>query len=310
MCIIVYKPANTPLVDDDVLWNCATNNSDGMGYMTVGDDGKVLINRGFDKVDEMIRTIDTHVTEDMPVIYHFRIATSGQVNTTNCHPFPITGDVSFFKHPLLVAQAGFAHNGVFSTVGVWEKDELKELCDTALFVRDVVFPVHRAGRVATATALSMFAEETHSRFAMMYGSGEVDLYGRGWIQDGDHLYSNTSYMDWNPKNRVWTNTRCDLCGKVLWASQGYAYCKDCDNLIVTNYNDLELCPNCWDNNIVPTASGGVKCDTCEWQSDKIPLIDIDDLTICWVCETPNNPDDVYCENCGIILDEPEWSKGE
>lgn len=71
-------------------------------------DGKVVIEKGFMKVEDFIpryhQLIEEGVNKDNPMLIHFRIMTTGEVGRDNCHPFYI-GEKE--------GDAALIHNGSF-----------------------------------------------------------------------------------------------------------------------------------------------------------------------------------------------------
>lgn len=119
MCIIVYKPTGMPM-DRSTLATCFANNPDGAGFM-FSCEGRLLIEKGYFEFNafwaawEKRRKIHGH---GLPVVFHFRIATAGEIDRTNCHPHRITRDL------------GFVHNGILSCIQV-PKDST--VSDTILY---------------------------------------------------------------------------------------------------------------------------------------------------------------------------------
>jgi len=102
MCLLIYKPAGAnvqPILDD--LRAIAGTHEDGFG-LAYFREGKVWSHRGFYTPQQMETSIK--YTEDYPTIYHWRMATGGKRNESNCHPFKLRdGSV-------------FAHNGVIPDI--------------------------------------------------------------------------------------------------------------------------------------------------------------------------------------------------
>ncbi len=117
MCIIVVKPAGKT-VDRAILENCFANNDDGTGYMFPCE-GKVLIQKGFFTFKEFWASWEkahARIGDSMPVVFHFRISTSGHLDKTNCHPHRIAADLAF------------VHNGILFSV-----DKKSKVSDTIIY---------------------------------------------------------------------------------------------------------------------------------------------------------------------------------
>jgi gamma-glutamylaminecyclotransferase len=80
MCLIIHKPkgARIPV---DVLQRAMIKNPDGFG-LTYVDNGKTFRTLSYKRV---LNLVDT----DRELVCHFRFATVGKVNISNCHPFEV-----------------------------------------------------------------------------------------------------------------------------------------------------------------------------------------------------------------------------
>jgi len=132
MCIIVYKPKDIELPDINTLYNCYTNNPDGIGFMLLKN--KVEIYKGFMTFEEFENTLrEIDKKEDLRrynVAFHFRIETSGGVKPELCHPFPI--HIEKNKKDYIIDTVGIVHNGVLFS------PKEKEYSDTYIFIRDIL----------------------------------------------------------------------------------------------------------------------------------------------------------------------------
>ena len=118
MCIAILKLKDT-ILDRDTLKTCAENNPDGCGYAYV-DNGKIHINK-FMKFDDFWKSFD-EVQRNHVMLIHFRIATHGEVNLYNCHPFKLNNRMALI------------HNGIISDFG--SKKENKS--DTRDYIEKVI----------------------------------------------------------------------------------------------------------------------------------------------------------------------------
>lgn len=86
MCIIAIA-ADRKLTEEE-LDACFKNNSDGAGIAWATPTGKVHMEKGFMKIEEL----KTFYQNDIPLphVLHFRIATSGEVNREMTHPYLMT----------------------------------------------------------------------------------------------------------------------------------------------------------------------------------------------------------------------------
>lgn len=128
MCIIVVKPANSPMPSKETLKICFTNNSDGAGYMYRRGD-TVHIVKGFFDFEALWRSLEGLQTDD-DVCIHFRWATHGTISRGNCHPFPLTSSVRELQNTRAHCRLGIAHNGIIKDV-----HKSKEISDTMVFIK-------------------------------------------------------------------------------------------------------------------------------------------------------------------------------
>ncbi len=105
MCIAIVNPAKAKALTDDRIRTCFRNNDDGMGLM-YAHNGEIFVSKYLNDVDAFIKRYRDARKLGIDVILHFRIATHGAADLSNCHPF------------LLNQQGlGFCHNGMLSDYG-------------------------------------------------------------------------------------------------------------------------------------------------------------------------------------------------
>ena len=181
MCIIVYKPWGVP-VDLETLRICFENNPDGAGYMFPCE-GRLLINKGFftfpDFLDAWEKTRKLH-GDGPPVVFHFRIATAGQIDMTNCHPHRIAQDL------------GFVHNGNLSCVHVPKSSDIS---DTIIYYKRYLSSL-TGQSLPNAKLFGMIERHIDSgnKFVFMNGRGDVAICNeqQGIWKDGI-WFSNYSF---------------------------------------------------------------------------------------------------------------------
>ena len=90
MCIAIYKPKGIA-IKKTTLANCFSNNPDGAGHMYIYKE-RLHIEKGFFTFAEFWEQykFDSEKYRKSPFLVHFRIATSGMTDFTNCHPFRIS----------------------------------------------------------------------------------------------------------------------------------------------------------------------------------------------------------------------------
>lgn len=194
MCIAIVVPAGK-ILSGEILTNCYNANPDGMGMAYINDDGKVELSKGFLKIGEFVpaykeKAVKYGATNAMLV--HFRIATMGKVNPSNCHPFRI-------KNGALI------HNGSLW----WDRAGLDaEKSDTRLFCEqqynNLQYDVVKEALPELTTALG------YNKLAMLYDGGEYIRVGR-WEEDEGIYYSNHGYQSWGAQfTRRYTGPSCDV----------------------------------------------------------------------------------------------------
>ena len=118
MCIAILKPSDKTL-DKNLLQVCANNNPDGCGFAY--NDGDKIIIKKFMDFKSFWKEYDK-VQDNKTMIIHFRIATHGNVELANCHPFKLN------NHMVL------AHNGILHGYG----SKTENLSDTRDFIDKVI----------------------------------------------------------------------------------------------------------------------------------------------------------------------------
>ena len=116
---------------------------------------------------------------------HFRWATHGKINVTNCHPFPVQKRIS--SKASLKTNLGVAHNGVIPGA------VKSQYSDTLQFVTSALVDIRQ--HIDKAWFPNFISQATHSKFALMRANGPVILIGE-YIEDGGIFYSNDSYKPW------------------------------------------------------------------------------------------------------------------
>lgn len=249
MCVIIYKPSELANIPVDILEDCFWHNPDGAGF-AYPYNGKVYSQKGFFDIKSLCLAL-AEVPPDVELIVHMRIATQGEVNVANCHPFPVTSDEKLIRKaryegrlPVLV------HNGILTSLD----DETKERSDTWIFVRDLL-----SEATHTTPILDWVAQESGSKFAYVHREG-VTRHGR-WTPYQGMLFSN---LHWD--TRVYTKSMTTANG-TLWT-----ICSDCH----ASYRDAELlqCDYCQELvcnacAMYDTANKFLLCQVCSktWLSD-------------------------------------------
>lgn len=105
MCIIAYAKQNIEFNACELI-NCWNNNPDGAGVMWLDEKG-VHIKKGLMTLNDTLAVVLSLPTNTERVV-HFRWATDGEVNKSNCHPFAVGDEYNTDT----TTDWAFAHNGI------------------------------------------------------------------------------------------------------------------------------------------------------------------------------------------------------
>jgi len=163
MCVIIYKPSKANITKE-VLRDCWADNPDSGGFM-LADNGKLSIVKGFmafKKFYKQYRKYENKYPNSNFVI-HFRIATHGNIDNSNCHPFYVSKNI------------GFAHNGVLSCMDVLPKSDKS---DTKLFCEEVLkkLPSGFLNKKEYQIILESMAKNEYSKFAFLTNDGICHIF--------------------------------------------------------------------------------------------------------------------------------------
>lgn len=222
MCVICYMDRETRLPDYDII-DMFTANPDGAG-ICYPDKGRVIIEKGFFSVGQLLDAYHG-IPEDVPLIVHCRIATSGQINEKTCHPFAVGKTLK--KANRRACSIAVAHNGVLSGLGC------KDASDTQEYVTRVVAPlIHKSGynRLEDMGYILDIIRATSQgcRFALMDATGHVELIGE-WLHYNGALVSNLNFSYESP---AWMKRKepaklfdaCSSCVDSDWCGLHGALC--------------------------------------------------------------------------------------
>lgn len=178
MCLAIYKPSKAS-VDWDALEEGFKCNGHGAGFVTAHK-GVLEIQKGFFTFDAFRAAYMPHVHKQAAI--HFRLATHGDKNEANCHPFSVTDEIAMI------------HNGILSI----DTSDAKEMSDTWHYVEYVLKPLAEESRDFYSHGSIKFLGEaaiSGSKFVFLRADGDWDI----WNQDdghwqGDIWYSNRSYV--------------------------------------------------------------------------------------------------------------------
>ena len=197
MCIAIYSKRGNALPTKDILNRCYKANPDGAGF-AYNFNGTVYVHKGFFDFEKFYQALSDcdkrYNLKEQGVLLHFRIATHGDVDRGNCHPFPLTDKTEKLKKPQSKCRYAVIHNGIIScTSSAARKGNLS---DTALFVRDYLvklakyqdwFVCHDTPR--------LIHQMIDSKMAILNHKGEI-IATEGFHKGTDgNYYSNYSYQE-------------------------------------------------------------------------------------------------------------------
>lgn len=246
MCIIAIKPPHHKMIDESIIETMFQNNPDGSGYM-YSYNNKVHIEKGFMTLKELLNSLDSLKKkvniEEIPLILHFRISTSGKIDGATCHPFPVTSDLNALRKTHVITNLGMAHNGV-----IYDFEEKKSIySDTQLFVNKCVsylYDINPKFLHDDRTEKMLEPIINGSRLAFLDRHGNIYRYG-DWCENNGIFYSNEGYIPWTSRYYHYDSNYYD---NYYYGDDYYYYGDDEQELRIlekleayeeiTDYNDI------------------------------------------------------------------------
>jgi hypothetical protein len=216
MCLAIYKPKGVT-IKKKYLRNGWDANEDGAGF-AIARGGKVEIQKGFFTFKEFYSAFRQYNHAKEVAIIHFRFATHGVTNVTNCHPFALgSGD-----------QYAMIHNGV---IDIECSD--KSLSDTAHFAELVLAPMLEAGVAFDSGALRFLVEGNIgdlNKVVILRGDGAHVIYNEkqgewkngSWYSNGGYKWSGGDWTRYLPSgygkgnSSAYAGYSAACTGKVEW----------------------------------------------------------------------------------------------
>lgn len=197
MCIILTCAKNVR-PSDDVISTCFYNNPDGAGIMWV-EGGRVHTAKGFMDEGALVAAIDS-VPADSPLVIHMRIATSGGVSASVCHPFPVCRNIDTLHAQSVECSAAVAHNGIIHGEPT---DNKHGISDTVHFVSHTIADMWRNDNKLTRKMRRRLTNAAPgNRFAIMTERGDVYRVGDGWETVANGIEASNSSWRWMKKLAV------------------------------------------------------------------------------------------------------------
>jgi hypothetical protein len=233
MCIAILNTAN--IIDQVTFFTCWENNPDGAGIAYV-EKGTVKILKEMDCPDALYHNyLALRKHNQLPMILHFRIATSGDIDETNCHPFPV--------HPGVV----MAHNGILENVNVQRGSKIN---DTRIFINDILklLPVDFIVNIGIQRLISAFIGD--SKLVFLDKNGHYDIINESlghWDEAHENWFSNHSYV--NVYQVYGPSYPCSPAGYAYYDND-WTLCEGCENWVETDdivhdkYLGAIICSDC------------------------------------------------------------------
>ncbi len=133
MCVIVFKPRDLQIPDEETLKKCWEANSDGAGLAWVEGKGVKYV-KGFKDFEKLMKFLkDNNFFNQKDLVIHFRLTSKGKVCKEQTHPFPIGGYIEKEKWGLIHGEAEMVlfHNGTLHGFGSHfeEKSDTQEFAE-------------------------------------------------------------------------------------------------------------------------------------------------------------------------------------
>lgn len=180
---------------------------------------------------------------DGNILIHFRIATHGRINETNCHPFKVSNKLAFI------------HNGMISSPTLGKSPDFS---DTYLFNQLILQKLPK-NFVNNEAILSMMADFIgYSKLIFLSANNDWCIVNESLgIWDGDNWFSNDSYLELPPvKNSgkgkagksYYYDYSDDINDEFVYEPLPHSHCDCCQESGVTTHYipewNMEMCMGC------------------------------------------------------------------
>ena len=194
MCIIAIKNKGITLPDESTLITMFENNPDGAGFMYACN-GNVFIEKGFMSYNEFKAGLDKlsekYDVSALPLVMHFRIATSGNVDKGTTHPFPVSSKRKILRKTSYTTDLAIVHNGIIPISAP------KNMSDTMEYVAKklTTYKGIQTDFYKHKHYLKRIEKEIKSKMVFLDKNGYISKIGDFITKDNGMIYSNSSYMD-------------------------------------------------------------------------------------------------------------------
>ena len=191
MCIIAIKDKGIKLPNEKTLETMFRNNPDGAGFM-YAKDGKVVIRKGFMTFKTFKSALDKICDIDnLPLVMHFRIATSGNIDAGTCHPFPISNRRKVLRKTSYITDVGVCHNGIIPISAP------HNMSDTMQYIAQKLYYYQKLQKdfYVQKSYIKRIEQEIQSKMVFLTGTGDIFKIGEFISENDGMVYSNTSYKE-------------------------------------------------------------------------------------------------------------------
>ena len=208
MCMIIYKPIGIGLPSENVLFDCFYSNRDGAGYMYMMNN-KLFIDKGIFSPGKLYeKLLNIEKVEQTQLAIHFRLATHGEINAQNCHPF-LVSDTS-----------AIMHNGILSKKYSYNPD----ISDSFLFSQQLI---KHEKNFLRKNCLKRYIEHETIGSRILYFNAEKNMV----IMTGTwHKFKGLYFSNYYSGEYFYHKNICPYCNGEL---------KN-----ISKINDLYECENC------------------------------------------------------------------
>jgi predicted glutamine amidotransferase len=231
MCIAILNTKGT--ISKSEFKTCWNNNPDG-GGLAWNEGGKLRIFKEMKDVNTLYQKY-TSIRKQLPnnnILVHFRIATHGKVNETNCHPFRVSKDLVFI------------HNGMITGTGLPQSNEFS---DTYLFNQLILqkLPKDFTRNEAITNLIAQYID--YSKLIFLDSADNWTIINEDLGEwNGDNWYSNKSYLCSTPHKK----SSKGYVNSYDYYYYGYDenFCDCCQKSAATKYSteyNAELCKDCY-----------------------------------------------------------------
>ena len=191
MCIIAIKEKGIDMPNEKILETMFEHNPDGAGFM-YAKDGHVHIRKGFMTYTAFKKAVDRiEKVKELPLVMHFRIATSGSIDAGTCHPFPISNKRKVLRKTDITTDIGIVHNGVIPITAP------NNMSDTMQYIAGKLYYYQKLQQnfYVKKSYMERIEKEIQSKMVFLTSNGDIYKIG-DFITDNGMIYSNTSYKSY------------------------------------------------------------------------------------------------------------------